>query len=75
MYVHLTPTPKHRLGGENAWHRCSCGAVLYDGFDFIGSHRTWMGQSVWDQSLRVAAELPPPGKEGRAVNPNLQKVR
>ena len=59
----------HDLGGENEWRRCSCGTILYDGFDFIGSHKTWMGQSVWDQSLRVAAELPKIGTEGKAVFP------
>lgn len=48
---------------------CSCGSIVYDGYDFVGNHKTWMGASVWDSTLRSAVELPEMGEEGVATWP------
>ena len=48
---------------------CSCGSVVYDGYDFIGNHKTWMGASVWDTVLRSLVQLPDMGIEGTGTWP------
>lgn len=48
---------------------CSCGSVIYDGYDFIGNHMTWMGASIWDETLRSLVSLPEMGEEGKATWP------
>ena len=50
---------------------CSCGAVVYDGYDFIGNHKTWMGASVWDNVLRSLVSLPQMGVDGEATWPHV----
>jgi hypothetical protein len=50
---------------------CSCGAVVYDGYDFIGNHKTWMGASVWDNVLRSLVSLPEVGQDGEATWPHV----
>eukprot|EP00960_Hanusia_phi_P007926 227291-Hanusia_phi.AAC.1 len=48
---------------------CSCGTILYDGYDFVGNHKTWTSPSIWDDTLRMAALLPHLGVDGHAVFP------
>jgi len=43
---------------------CSCGRILYDGYDFIGHHSSTIGQSTWDETLKAAVSLPYAGKQG-----------
>jgi len=50
---------------------CSCGSIVYDGYDFVGSHKTWMGASVWDETLRSAVALPEVGEDGIYVHKYL----
>ncbi len=50
---------------------CTCGSIMYDGFDFIGPHKTWMGESVWDNTLRQLVQLPDVGEQGTATWPHL----
>lgn len=43
---------------------CSCGRILYLGYDFVGHHSSTIGTSVWDDTLRVAAAVPKMGTPG-----------
>jgi hypothetical protein len=68
-----TPEECEEIAASNAARNesvpCSCGSIIYDGYDFIGNHKTWMGASVWDSTLRSAVELPEMGEEGVATWP------
>ena len=59
-----------RNAAENTSIPCSCGTIVYDGYDFIGPHKTWMGASVWDQTLRQVVSLPTMGQDGVHVWPH-----
>eukprot|EP00960_Hanusia_phi_P075856 768475-Hanusia_phi.AAC.8 len=48
---------------------CSCGTIFYDGYDFVGNHKTWASSSVWDETLRMASLLPYLGSAGNAQFP------
>jgi len=43
---------------------CSCGRILYDGYDFIGHHSSTIGESTWDETLKSAVSLPYTRKPG-----------
>ena len=64
-----------RNAAENTSIPCSCGTIVYDGYDFIGPHKTWMGASVWDQTLRQVVSLPTMGQDGVHVWPHAPPPR
>jgi len=43
---------------------CSCGRILYIGYDFVGHHSSTIGTGLWDDTLRAAAAVPKAGKPG-----------
>lgn len=49
---------------KDAGRPCSCGTIVYVGYDFVDSHSHQMGTSVWDRVLRAAVAMPKIGTEG-----------
>jgi hypothetical protein len=44
--------------------KCSCGTILYIGFDFVDGHSVHIGQSSWDFLVRAAVDSPGIGASG-----------
>uniref|UniRef100_A0A7S0ESQ9 Uncharacterized protein n=1 Tax=Hanusia phi TaxID=3032 RepID=A0A7S0ESQ9_9CRYP len=43
---------------------CSCGTILYIGYDFVDHHSHSIGESIWDKVLRAAVSVPKIGEPG-----------
>jgi hypothetical protein len=44
--------------------KCSCGHIVYIGYDFVDHHVSTIGRSVWDATLKAALRMPKMGKPG-----------
>ena len=58
--------------------KCSCGTILYIGFDFVDSHSTHIGTSVWDALIRKVVYVSGIGRSGHGlfteVGPALMSI-
>jgi hypothetical protein len=46
---------------------CSCGTILYLGYDFVDNHAHHIGHSVWDSLIRKAADTSGIATQGRGL--------
>ena len=65
-YTHThTHTHIHTSTLEQAAGRpCSCGSIVYVGYDFVDGHSHQVSTSVWDRVLRAAVAMPKIGEPG-----------
>ena len=56
--------PRDCQAHKDAGRACSCGSIVYVGYDFVDHHSHQMGTSVWDKVLRAAVAMPKIGDEG-----------
>ena len=60
-----THTHIHTSTLEQAAGRpCSCGSIVYVGYDFVDGHSHQVSTSVWDRVLRAAVAMPKIGEPG-----------
>jgi hypothetical protein len=46
---------------------CSCGTILYIGYDFVDNHAHHIGHSAWDLLVRQAADISGVAAQGRGL--------